>query len=185
MPGATLVTGFKVDDTFAPDGQRGGTPHFHFVYSEMYFLLSGRGAVDIIGAQGFSKVELHPHDALIFSHGTIHRLINPEGGLELLAVMGNSGPRERGAVLSFEDAIFKRDDAYTEAMTVSSFEEAYRRRDRGVAGFLEFRSRSRGGAAGAFTTANETAALQERWYDVVSSGALGEARTSLARLDAL
>ncbi len=194
MPGGTLVTRLKVYDTVAPDGQRGGTPHVHFVCSEMYFVLSGSGAVELIDAQGFAKVELEPHTALIFSPGTIHRLLNPSGDLELLITMQNSGLPERGDnVVCFEHAILESDEAYTRAMTVSSFEDAYRRRDRGVTGFLELaaafaQSREAGRRAldGFYRTANErTKKLQEGWGDIVRNGALAEAELSLAHLGAL
>lgn len=87
MPGATLVTRLKVYDTVTPDGQIGGTPHIHFMCTEMYFVLSGSGAVELLDMNGFSKVDLRPHSALIFSPGTIHRLINPNGDLEILVIM--------------------------------------------------------------------------------------------------
>jgi mannose-6-phosphate isomerase-like protein (cupin superfamily) len=52
--------------------------------TEMYYVLSGSGAVEMLDQHGFSCIELLPHSALIFSPGTIHRLINPHGDLELL-----------------------------------------------------------------------------------------------------
>src|SRR5690606_20333138 len=96
MPGATLMTRLKVYDTPTPDGQIGGTPHVHLVCTEMYVVLNGSGAVEMIDKNGFSRVELKQHDALLFSAGTIHRLINSNRDLEILVIMQNSGLPERG-----------------------------------------------------------------------------------------
>lgn len=194
MPGATLVTRLKVYDTPAPDGQRGGTPHFHFLCTEMYFVLSGSGAVEIIDYQGFSRVELAPHSALIFSPGTIHRLINPNGDLELLVIMQNSGLPERGDnVVCFTPEWLADDVRFAEAMTANTLEEAYLRRDRGVVGFLQLKAAfERGLATGRETLENcyhlaaaRTAALHEKWGPVVKDGALAEAQASLAHLSSL
>ncbi len=194
MPGATLVTRLRVYDTAGPDGQRGGTPHVHFLCTEMYFVLAGHGSVELIDAQGFRTVELSPHTALTFSPGTLHRLINPEGTLELLIIMQNSGLPERGDnVVSFDAETLGNDETYARAMKVDSFEDAYRRRDAGVEGFLQLKA--------AFATSPEagrqaleafyalasarTAKLREGWRTVVENGALREAQVSLERLAAL
>src|SRR5262245_22035925 len=91
MPGGTLVTRLRVYDAPGPDGQRGGTPHVHLLCTEMYFVLNGRGAVEMIDQRGFWRVELQPGSALVFTPGTLHRLINPQRDLEILVVMQNSG----------------------------------------------------------------------------------------------
>ena len=140
MPGATLMTRLKVYDTVTPDGQRGGTPHVHLLCTEMYFVLTGTGFVELIDAHGFSCVELKPHSALLFSPGTIHRLINPNGDLELLAIMANSGLPERGDnVVCFPHQWLADQALYEEAMHINSVADAYQRRDRGVLGFLELK----------------------------------------------
>ncbi|MEL7235933.1 MAG: cupin, partial [Chloroflexota bacterium] len=111
MPGATLTTRLKVYDSPGPDGQRGGTPHIHLMCTEMYFVTGGSGAVELIDTSGFSVVELVPQSALVFSPGTIHRLINPNGNLELFIIMQNSGLPERGDnVVSFPDELMQDDD---------------------------------------------------------------------------
>jgi mannose-6-phosphate isomerase-like protein (cupin superfamily) len=128
MPGATLVTRLKVYDTPAPDGQRGGTPHFHLLCTEMYFVLAGSGAVEMLDQHGSARVELLPHSALIFSPGTIHRLINPNGNLEILVIMQNSGLPERGDnVVCFASEWLADDERYAEAMRVNTLDDAYRR----------------------------------------------------------
>lgn len=194
MPGATLATRLKVYDTAGPDGQRGGTPHMHLLCSEMYFVLSGSGFVDMIDWHGFSRHPLQAHSALVFSPGTLHRLINPEGDLELLITMQNSGLPERGDnVVSFEEEILADDLAYQRAMAASSFEEAYARRDRGVEGFLALKAafdqsleHGRQRLERFFEQAtSRTKPLRSQWQHVIEQGALSEARQSLNHLQHL
>ncbi|RMF76155.1 MAG: cupin domain-containing protein [Chloroflexi bacterium] len=194
MPGATLVTRLKVYDTETPDGQRGGTPHHHFMCTEMYFVLGGSGAVEMIDANGFSRVDLNLHSALIFSPGTIHRLINPNGDLEILVIMQNSGLPERGDnVVCFSDEWLSSDEKFAEAMSVSTIEDAYQRRNRGVEGFLKLKaafeeSHEQGLAALTryYALANaRTAHLRTEWQDIISQGAQAEAERSKENLAAL
>lgn len=194
MPGATLVTRLKVYDTAGPDGQRGGTPHFHLVCSELYFVLSGSGAVEIIDANGFITVELPTHAAFLFSPGTLHRLINPRGDLELAITMQNSGLPERGdTIATFDDATLADDARFQQAMRATSLEDAMRRRDEAVAGFESLRN--------AFARSlNEGRAALERvykharartiprhkeWYEIVARGAFSEAQEALQQIVAL
>lgn len=194
MPGAVLMSRLKVYATPTPDGQRGGTPHVHLLCTEMYVVLGGSGAVELIDSRGFSRVDLQQHDALVFTPGTLHRLINPQGDLEILVIMQNEGLPERGDnVVCFGEQWLATDAAYTEAMRVTSLEEAYRRRDRGVEGFLQLRA--------AFDTSLEAGqqALQrfyqlaeERtqphraaWEDVIRRGAVAAEQESLQQLQAL
>lgn len=194
MPGATLVTRLKVYDTPSLDAQRGGTPHVHLLCSELYFVTAGSGAVEMIDWNGFSKLDLKPHAALLFSPGTVHRLVNPEGDLELFIVMQNSGLPERGDnVVSFKDKLLKNDEVYAEAMKVGSFEEAYERRDRGVEGFLELKAAFEKDLEmgrqilQAFykRAAERTEILQQTWQGIVTKGPLYEAQHSLTQLERL
>ena len=191
MPGATLVTRLKVYDTPSIDAQRGGTPHVHLLCSELYFVTLGSGAVEMIDWNGFSKVDLEPHAALLFSPGTLHRLINPESNLELFIVMQNSGLPERGDnVVSFKNELLANNEVYAETMKVSSFEEAYARRDKGVEGFLELKAAfekdlemGRKALSQFYERAAErTRTLRETWHSVVTNGPLHEAQQSLAHL---
>lgn len=194
MPGATLVTRLKVYDTPSVDAQRGGTPHVHLLCNELYFVTAGSGAVEMIDWNGFSTVELNPHAALLFSPGTLHRLINPEGDLELFIVMQNSGLPERGDnVVSFRDDLLQNDEVYAEAMKVTSFVEAYERRDRGVKGFLDikqaFEENLETGREALLKfykrAAERTSLLQQTWQNVIMNGPLYEAQQSLAQLKQL
>ncbi len=194
MPGATLTTRLKVYDTLTPDGQRGGTPHVHLMCSEMYFVLAGHGFVEMIDWNGFSRLPLSPHSALIFSPGTVHRLINPDGELELFIMMQNSGLPERGDnVVSFKDEILRDDVAYKTAMKVSSFEDAYLRRDGGVEGFLDLKEAFKEGLDVGRRSLNRffehatarTKNLRSTWQSVIENGPLYEAQKSLKHLDLL
>mgnify|MGYP001216175161 FL=1 len=194
MPGGTLITRLKVYDTPTPDGQRGGTPHMHLLCSEMYFVLAGSGAVEVIDRNGFSRVELQHYSAFLFSPGTIHRLINPNGDLELLVIMANSGLPERGDnVVTFETDLLADQAAYDAAMRVTTLDEAYTRRDRGVRGFLTIkaafaRSPEEGQAAlSQFyqAAAARTADRLPEWRTIIRDGAHTQAEHSLENLDRL
>ena len=194
MPGATLLTRLKVYDTMTPDGQRGGTPHFHFLCTEMYFVLNGTGAVEMIDGQGFSRVDLMPHSALVFTPGTIHRLINPNGDLEILVMMQNSGLPERGDnIVCFSDEWLIDKERYTEAMTVKTVEDAYRRRDRGVEGFLKLKAAFEDDPAKGCESLHQiyqrasqlVASQKDEWDTVIRGGALADAETSTQRVELL
>ena len=191
MPGATLLTRLKVYDTISPDGQRGGTPHFHFMCTEMYFVLAGVGAVEMLDHKGFSRVDLAPGSALIFSPGTIHRLINPNGDLEILVIMQNSGLPERGDnVVCFTEEWLTDDKRYTEAMTIHSLEEAYRRRDRGIEGFIQLKAAYERDGQVALDrfyrlSAERIQARIPEWEKIVERGAKAEVNNTFSQIAAL
>jgi mannose-6-phosphate isomerase-like protein (cupin superfamily) len=194
MPGAILMSRLKVYETPTPDGQIGGTPHVHLVCTEMYFVLSGSGAVELLDKDGFRRVELRPYEALLFTPGTIHRLINPNRDLEILVMMQNSGLPERGDnVVTFTNELLSDDSSYADAMRVSSIDDAYRRRDRGVEGFLQLKAAFETSAEEGLAAlerfyqqaAARTSGVQAQWREMVEQGALAEAQTSLAQLDQL
>jgi hypothetical protein len=121
-------------------------------------------------------------------------LINPDGNLEILAIMQNSGLPERGDnVVTFPEEWLANDEAFAGAMTVKSIEEAFRRRNRGVAGFLQikaaFESSKEAGQAALdrfYQLAEErTAPYRAKWREIVASGAVLEAHHSLTQLDLL
>jgi hypothetical protein len=160
----------------------------------MYVVLSGSGAVEMIDANGFSCATLGQHDALLFSPGTIHRLINPNGDLEILVMMQNSGLPERGDnVVCFSDEWLSSDELYTEAMGVKTIEDAYRRRDRGVEGFLRLKAAFENSLTEGQTALQNffqhaearTSQFRAEWGQIIQDGALYEAQTSLNRLQSL
>jgi len=191
MPGATLVTRLKVYETISPDGQRSGTPHFHFLCTEMYFVLQGSGSVELIDANGFSRVDIAVDSALVFSPGTVHRLINPNGNLVLLIVMANTGLPEHGDnLVCFPAEIMTDDGRYAETITVDTLDAAYRRRDLGVEGFMSLKSAfavSLGAGREALRALYERAAARterqrKEWLDIVRTGPLAEAEKSINNL---
>jgi len=191
MPGATLVTRLNVYATPGPDGQRGGTPHYHQACTEMYFVLSGSGSVEIIDYHGFQTVELPTHSAFIFSAGTLHRLMNPSGNMELLIIMQNSGLPERGdTVATFKTAILADELRYHKAMKITSLTDAYRRRDDAVEGFLEIKSafarsttEGREALEMLYKQSNKLAKTKYKdWYECVVKGAFSEAQESLQQV---
>jgi hypothetical protein len=156
-----------VYDSAAPDGLRGGTPHVHSVCSEAYSVLAGRGAVQTLGSEGFREIPLEPGAFVWFTPGTIHRLVNTDGALEILVVMQNAGLPEAGdMVITFAPDVLDDPSAYAEAhslpageqTTAGSGEAARHRRDAAVEGFLRLRA----------ATLHEGCAALERFYTQVA-----------------
>ena len=194
MPGGTLLTRLKVYDSVAPDGQRGGTPHVHLICTELYYVLSGTGAVEIIDRNGFARVELGPNSAYLFTSGTIHRLINPHGNLEVLIVMQNSGLPERGDnIVTFPSEVLEDPSRFANEMKAITLSDALRRRDRGVEGFLELkeafkRSPKEGRKAlDVFykLCIQRTKSHHQEWYARVTNGAFEDAQDSLQKIIAI
>jgi mannose-6-phosphate isomerase-like protein (cupin superfamily) len=190
QPGGTLSVLVNVYDAPTIDGKIGGTPHVHLVGTESYFVLGGTGSVEIIDGRGFSVFELRRHTTLVFAPGTIHRLINPNRDLELLVTMQSGLPEHGDIVVCLPPAWMDTDGRFAEAMLVRSEEDAYRRRARGVEGFLRLkeaftRSREEGLAAleGFYRiAAQRTRYLHKEWAGFVRRGALAEAASALDRI---
>jgi mannose-6-phosphate isomerase-like protein (cupin superfamily) len=193
LPGSTIGVKVKVYDTPSPDGQISGTPHVHLLCTEMYFVLQGSGAVELIDKNGFSTVELLPHSTLIFSPGTIHRLINPNQNLELLVIEQSGLPEYGDNIVCFTNEWLESDSRFAEAMRVKSLEDAYLRRARGVEGFLQLKtafseSLSVGQEAlGRFyqLALQRTSHLHSKWKNVITDGALAEAQNALGNVISL
>jgi mannose-6-phosphate isomerase-like protein (cupin superfamily) len=84
------------DQRPAPDGRMSGSPHVHAVTDEGYYVMRGKGRVELHDLEnGFRTVELLPGRYIQFPPGTLHRLVNDDH-LVLLVVMGNAGLAERG-----------------------------------------------------------------------------------------
>jgi hypothetical protein len=192
------VTHLRVYDTAAPDGLVGGSPHVHFVCTELYIVVAGRGAVQTLSAHGFREIALHPGMLVWFTPGTIHRLING-GGLELQIVMQNAGLPEAGDfVLTFPAATLADPDAYFASASLSprgevytdSTEAARHRRDLAAQGFAELRRRVEAEGPAALESFYRDAARLVRpkldaWRAVWEQGPLDAAHQTEAQLDAL
>ena len=208
FPGATAVTMLEVYDWIAPDGLRGGSAHVHLASTEGYVVLAGHGRLQTLGARGYTESELHPGDCLWFTPGIIHRLVN-EGGLRLLVVMSNAGLPEAGdAVLTFPPEILADPAAYARAATLpangtpepgalgrgapqdSALENAVRRRDLAIEGYLALRDQfaEQGAAAleGFFAAAVRLVAGRVPWWrQRWQAGAFAAAAATGCQLDQL
>jgi mannose-6-phosphate isomerase-like protein (cupin superfamily) len=92
--GLTQLTVY--DQRPAPDGLMSGSPHIHAVTDEGYYVMSGKGRVELHDLKdGFRSVDLLPGRYIQFPPGVVHRLVNADR-LVLLVVMGNAGLAERG-----------------------------------------------------------------------------------------
>jgi mannose-6-phosphate isomerase-like protein (cupin superfamily) len=199
LPSAVGITHLKVYDTRTPDGLVGGSPHVHFVCTEAYVITGGRGAVQTLSAAGFRETPLEPGMVVWFTPGTIHRLINGDGRLEMQIVMQNAGLPEAGDfVLTFPEALLNDERAYFEAASLSprgevftsSMAAATRRRDLAVEGFRELLGRYEAEGASALERFYQ-AALQliapklTSWRAVWERGPLAEAQRTGEQLAAL
>jgi len=148
LPGAVGLTHLRVYDSVAPDGLAGGTPHLHTVCTEAYWVVAGQGRVQTISGDGFAETPLDPGALVWFTPGTIHRLVNDSGDLEILVVMANTGLPEAGdmVVLDHPDVLADRDRYRSMAIlpdgattTAGDRDPAHARRDRAVVAFNEIR----------------------------------------------
>jgi len=148
LPGGTSVSHVRVYDSIGPDGLAGGSPHLHTVCTEAYLVISGEGAVQTLSGEGFAETPLVAGTIAWFSPGTVHRLINYSGDLELYVLMSNAGLPEAGdMVLAFEPDIVDDRARYSNAATLppdgattdGSPGAAMARRDLAVRGFAAWR----------------------------------------------
>jgi mannose-6-phosphate isomerase-like protein (cupin superfamily) len=146
LPGAVGISRLHVYDTETVDGLVGGSPHMHFVCSEGYVVLGGRGSVQTLGARGYEELDLEPGKLVWFGPGLVHRLVN-RGGLEILTLMQNAGLPEAGdAVFTFPHDVLEDEARYARATSLeprdgaNGLELAYARRDLAVEGFSRLRA---------------------------------------------
>jgi len=149
FPGAIGVSHLRVYDSAAPDGVRGGTPHIHTVCSEAYAVIGGYGAVQTLTIDGFRETPIEAGSFVWFTPGTVHRLVNLDGNLEILVIMQNAGLPEAGdMVITMPSDLLDDRTAYDalavlppdEATTLGSGRLAALRRDLGVDGFTELKA---------------------------------------------
>ena len=127
FPGASIGVRVKVYDSEAPDGKISGTPHVHLLCTELYFVLAGNGAVELLDGNGFHTVNLNPFDLLFFTPGTIHRLLNPNRNLELLVVEQGGFPEYGDSMICVPDEYLSDPMQYEAIRTVETIEQAVRR----------------------------------------------------------
>jgi len=149
FPGAIGASHLRVYDSVAPDGLRGGTPHVHSVCTEAYVVIAGHGSVQTLSRDGFRETPLEPGAFVWFTPGTVHRLVNGDGALEILVLMQNAGLPEAGdMVITFRSDVLDDPETYARAHALPEGEQtssgtgeaAHRRRDAGIEGFLRLRA---------------------------------------------
>lgn len=195
FPGAIAVSHLLAYSWPAADGLRGGTPHCHTACTEAYAVVRGEGRVQSLGGDGFRETPLRPGALAWFTPGTIHRLVNDSGDLEIVVLMQNAGLPEAGdMVLTLPDDLLADPERYAAAAalpdhdrTTSGEEEPARaRRDLAVEGFLALRS---GGAEALDQFHRRAVALVgpkvAEWRAVWASGPVVAVRATGAHLDAL
>lgn len=133
LAGIGLTRLHVYDHRPAPDGTMSGCAHVHAFTDEAYYVISGSGAVELHDVErGFRRVPLQAGDFVQFGPGTLHRSVS-EGGLEVLALMSNSGLAERGDARIYFGAAVDADPAKFEQLRAlprtHGLEGALQRRD--------------------------------------------------------
>jgi mannose-6-phosphate isomerase-like protein (cupin superfamily) len=158
LPGGTSVSHVQVYDSVGPDGLSGGSPHLHTVCTEAYLVIAGEGMVQTLSGEGYAETPLVHGTIAWFSPGTVHRLVNLDGRLELYVLMSNAGLPEAGdMVLAFPPSNLADPDGYRAIAdlpvdgrtTDDSPVAAVRRRDLAVEGFTHWRAAVETDGAGA------------------------------------
>lgn len=191
FPGGTAVSHLWVYDWLAEDGVSGGSPHLHTASAEGYVVVRGRGTLETLSRSGHRHTPLRQGTLLWFTPGTVHRLINNSGDLELLVVMQNAGLPEAGdAVLTYPREVLNDPDAYQRATAINTREQARQRRDLAVQGYLELREQVRRKGPTALDDLHRSAVDLVRskaggWHHHVHRGVMQQAQSAQAHLDAL
>jgi hypothetical protein len=162
FPGGTSLSRVRVYDWSGGDSDLaqtggGGAPHLHLASTEGYVVLAGHGLLETLSGSGYGEHRLSPGTVLWFTPGTVHRLVNTGGDLEILVVMDNAGLPETGdVVLTFPRDVLADPAAYASAASLPPTRDetelataARRRRDLAVDGYLALRERVRAEGAGA------------------------------------
>lgn len=199
LPGGTSVSHVRVYDTIGPDGLAGGSPHLHTVCTEAYLVIAGEGAVQTLSGEGYAETPLVAGTIAWFSPGTVHRLINLDGQLELYVLMSNAGLPEAGdMILAFEPDRLADDRTYRsiadlppDARTTDGWPDAaMRRRDAAVRGFGHWRSAVERDGPGALDPLYRAAVelLGDRpadWHDLLAADPATELERSRAQVEEL
>lgn len=198
FPGGVAVSRLRVYDWLAADGLRGGSPHLHTASTEAYVVLGGRGRVQTLSAQGVESTDLTPGTIAWFTPGTVHRLINDDGELDILTVMSNAGLPEAGdAVLTFPMDVLRDQQEYLRHAALPAgaaqpdIEAAARkRRDLALDGFAELCAHAESDLEAALhelysASARIVADRAVDWRGLVESGPAEHVRGTERQLEAL
>ena len=117
--------------------------------TEAYLVIAGEGMVQTLSGEGYAETPLVHGTIAWFSPGTVHRLVNLDGRLELFVLMSNAGLPEAGdMVLAFHPDLLADSDGYRAAAdlpvdartTEDPPDAAVRRHNLAVDGFTHWRS---------------------------------------------
>ena len=195
FPGGVAVSLLRVYGSVAGDGLAGGTPHCHTACTEAYLVTRGQGRVISVDAHGYRETELEPGAFAWFTPGTIHRLVNDSGDLEIAVLMANAGLPEAGdMVLTFPDEVLADPDRYQraaalapDARTTDADDAAVRaRKDLAVEGLAAIVA----GGPGALAAFHRRAValvgpVVDAWRPLWEAGPLAAVQATEAHLDAL
>lgn len=195
FPGGTAVSHLRVYSSVASDGLPGGTPHLHTACTEAYVVIGGQGRVLTVDGDGSHETPIEAGSFVWFTPGTVHRLVNDSGDLEILVVMANAGLPEAGdMVITFPDEVLADPERYAAAaalppasITTAGDDGPVRaRRDLAVEGWAALRE----GGPGALAALHRRAASLVRprvegWREVWSAGPLAAVEATAAHLVAL
>ncbi|GAA4618795.1 cupin domain-containing protein [Actinoallomurus liliacearum] len=194
LPGAVGISGLRVYDWPTADGLCGGSPHVHLTCAEAYVVVAGQGSVQTLTCDGFAETPLAPGTVAWFTPGTVHRLVNGDGGLHIVVVMQNSGLPEAGdAVFTFPPETLNDPEAYGRAAALdpgAREHTARSRRDLALAGFTALRARLDAGEPTALhdfyrSAVRLKAHLFPEWEKRWQAGAFAEALRTGAQLSRL
>lgn len=181
----------------APDGKHSGCPHVHAITDEAYYVISGKGAVELHDLEhGFRSVPLLAGSYVQFAPGTLHRAVN-DGNLVVLGIMGNAGLAERGDARIWFGPEADADPAlYQDLWSLPArkgLDGALERRDRSVAAYMSLlrlwesdRPAYRESLSAFVDLHTRTMApLRERFQSIVRQGPATWLQTAFARIDGL
>nr|WP_285779516.1 cupin domain-containing protein [Microtetraspora sp. NBRC 13810] len=191
FPGGVGVSGLRVYDWPTADGLSGGTPHLHLACAEAYVVVAGSGAVQTLAPSGYAENPLEAGDVVWFPPGTIHRLLNFDGGLRITVIMQNGGLPEAGdAVFTFPPEVMADPEAYARAAVAADPAAARARRDLAIDGFLRLRRHGAQALADFLVAAHRLIAprlddFEKRWRAgaLAAAGETGEHLERLRRGD--
>lgn len=185
------------DQRPGPDGMQSGCAHVHAVTDEAYFVISGRGAIELHDTvHGFRSVRLEPGSFVQFSPGTLHRSVCHEK-LVVLAVMGNAGLAERGDARIWFGPEADADAALYQRLwrlpAETGLAGALERRDRSIAAYQELMRLWEDDRAAyarelerfVEVHARAMAPLRERFQGVVADGPAAWLQAALSRIGGL
>ncbi|MCL2795555.1 MAG: cupin domain-containing protein [Microbacteriaceae bacterium] len=198
LPGGVAVSRLRVYDWPTADGLAGGSPHLHTASTEGYVVLTGTGELESLSSRGLERTPLFPGAVVWFTPGTVHRLINTSGDLEIMTLMSNAGLPEAGdAVLTFPADILADPQRYAAAAALPATADqaelaaaARARRDLALAGWAELRARAETDLAGAldalYTAAAAVVAPRlDTWREIWQAGPQSQSDATNATLELL